>query len=69
MSITMPEEVQHRPVKSRRRPPAARKLFDPEITKQAIKDSFVKLNPVAGQEPGHVRRGGRRRADDRLRGS
>jgi K+-transporting ATPase ATPase B chain len=45
MSITIPEEVQHRPVKSRRRPPAARKLFDPEITKQAIKDSFVKLNP------------------------
>jgi potassium-transporting ATPase ATP-binding subunit len=46
MSITLPEEVQHRPVKSRRRPPAARKLFDPEITVQAIKDSFVKLNPV-----------------------
>jgi len=45
MSITLPEEVQHRPVKSRRRPPAARKLFDPAITKQAIKDSFVKLNP------------------------
>jgi K+-transporting ATPase ATPase B chain len=45
MSITIPEEVQHRPVKSRRRPPAARKLFDSEITKQAIKDSFVKLNP------------------------
>src|SRR6476659_8783646 len=45
MSITLPEEVQHRPVKSRRRPPAARKLFDPAITRQAIKDSFVKLNP------------------------
>jgi K+-transporting ATPase ATPase B chain len=45
MSITLPEEVQHRPVKSRRRPPGARKLFDPDITKQAIKDSFVKLNP------------------------
>src|SRR5215471_15248578 len=45
MSITLPEEVEHRPVKSRRRPPAARKLFDPDITKQAIKDSFVKLNP------------------------
>jgi K+-transporting ATPase ATPase B chain len=45
MSITLPEEVEHRPVKSRRRPPAARKLFDPEITRQAVKDSFVKLNP------------------------
>jgi K+-transporting ATPase ATPase B chain len=45
MSLTIPEEVQHRPVKSRRRPPAARKLFDPEITRQAVKDSFVKLNP------------------------
>src|SRR5215471_14488336 len=45
MSITLPEEVEHRPVKSRRRPPAARKLFDPTITRQAIKDSFVKLNP------------------------
>ncbi len=32
-------------MKSRRRPPAARKLFDPAITKQAVKDSFVKLNP------------------------
>ena len=46
MSITLPEEVQHRPVKSRRRPPGARRLFDPAITRQAIKDSFVKLNPV-----------------------
>jgi K+-transporting ATPase ATPase B chain len=46
MSITLPEEVQHRPVKARRRPPGARKLFDPEITRQAIRDSFVKLNPV-----------------------
>src|SRR5262245_40630127 len=45
MSVTLPEEVQHRPVKSRRRPPAARKLFDPDITVQAIKDSFVKLSP------------------------
>jgi K+-transporting ATPase ATPase B chain len=45
MSVTLPEEVEHRPVKSRRRPPASRKLFDPEITRQAIKDSFVKLNP------------------------
>src|SRR6516225_3831703 len=45
MSITIPEEVQHRPVKSRRRPPGSRKLFDPTITRQAIKDSFVKLNP------------------------
>src|SRR5262249_30255807 len=44
-SVTLPEEVQHRPVKSRRRPPGARKLFDPDITKQAIKDSFIKLNP------------------------
>jgi K+-transporting ATPase ATPase B chain len=47
MSITLPEEVQHRPVKSRRRPPGARQLFDPAITVQAIKDSFVKLNPRA----------------------
>jgi K+-transporting ATPase ATPase B chain len=39
------EPAAPRPVKSRRRPPAARKLFDPAITKQAIKDSFVKLNP------------------------
>ncbi|MDQ1423081.1 MAG: potassium-transporting ATPase ATP-binding subunit, partial [Acidimicrobiaceae bacterium] len=38
--------IEERPPKSRRRPPAARKLFDPEITTQAIKDSFVKLNPV-----------------------
>jgi potassium-transporting ATPase ATP-binding subunit len=45
MSLTIPEEVQHRPVKARRRPPGARKLFDPEITKAAIKDSFVKLDP------------------------
>jgi potassium-transporting ATPase ATP-binding subunit len=45
MSLTLPEEVQHRPVKARRRPPAARKLFDPEITVQAVKDSFVKLKP------------------------
>ena len=45
MSVTLTEEVEHRPVKSRRRPPAARKLFDPEITRQAIKDSFVKLDP------------------------
>jgi len=35
-----------RPVKARRRPPAARKLLDPAITKRAIRDSFVKLNPV-----------------------
>src|SRR5690349_14562137 len=45
MSVTLPEEVQHRPVKARRRPPGARKLFDPAITRQAIRDSFVKLNP------------------------
>jgi K+-transporting ATPase ATPase B chain len=45
MTMTLPEEVQHRPVKSRRRPSAARKLFDPEITRQAVEDSFVKLNP------------------------
>ncbi len=45
-TITEPlEPVAPRPVKSRRRPPAARKLFDPAITKQAVKDSFVKLNP------------------------
>ena len=46
MSTLLPEEVQQRPVKSRRRPPAARKLFDPSITRQAVKDSFIKLNPV-----------------------
>ena len=45
-TLTEPlEPAAPRPVKSRRRPPAARKLFDPAITKQAIKDSFVKLNP------------------------
>jgi K+-transporting ATPase ATPase B chain len=45
-TITEPlEPAAPRPVKSRRRPPAARKLFDPAITKQAVKDSFVKLNP------------------------
>jgi potassium-transporting ATPase ATP-binding subunit len=38
--------IDQRPPKSRRRPPAARKLFDPAITTQAIKDSFVKLNPL-----------------------
>jgi K+-transporting ATPase ATPase B chain len=36
-----------RPVKARRRPPGARGLFDPAITGQAIKDSFVKLDPRA----------------------
>ena len=41
MSITLPEEVEHRPVKARRRPPAARQLLDPEITREAIKDSFA----------------------------
>src|SRR4249919_2954052 len=45
-TLTEPlEPAAPRPVKSRRRPPAARKLFDPAITTQAIKDSFVKLNP------------------------
>ena len=45
-TLTEPlEPAAPRPVKSRRRPPAARKLFDPAITRQAIKDSFVKLNP------------------------
>jgi K+-transporting ATPase ATPase B chain len=45
-TLTEPlEPAAPRAVKSRRRPPAARKLFDPAITKQAIKDSFVKLNP------------------------
>src|SRR3981081_3286545 len=47
MSVTLTEDVEHRPVKSRRRPPAARKLFDPEITGQAIRDSLVKLDPRA----------------------
>src|SRR5215470_2252633 len=51
MTTTMTEPVEPvepappRPVKARRRPPGARKLFDASITKQAIKDSFVKLNP------------------------
>jgi K+-transporting ATPase ATPase B chain len=48
MTATLTEPLEPaapRPVKSRRRPPGARKLFDPAITKQAIKDSFVKLNP------------------------
>src|SRR6476619_3855506 len=47
MSTTLTPEpaIAPRPPKSRRRPPAARKLFDPAITRQAIKDSFVKLNP------------------------
>src|SRR5262245_46902977 len=40
------EPTAPRPVKSRRRPPAARKLLDAAITKRAVKDSFVKLNPV-----------------------
>jgi hypothetical protein len=38
--------TEERPPKSRRRPSATRKLFDPEITTQAIKDSFTKLDPV-----------------------
>ena len=37
--------LEQRPPKSRRRPSATRKLFDPEITTQAMKDSFTKLNP------------------------
>src|SRR6476620_2112077 len=47
MSTTLTPEpaIAPRPPKSRRRPPAARKLFDPAITRQAVKDSFVKLNP------------------------
>src|SRR5438874_3400728 len=46
MSTTLtPSATEPRPPKSRRRPSAARKLFDPAITRQAIKDSFVKLNP------------------------
>ena len=34
-----------RPPKVRRRPPAARSLFDPAIVKRAALDSFVKLDP------------------------
>jgi potassium-transporting ATPase ATP-binding subunit len=45
-TVTEPVEPAPRPVKSRRRPPGALKLFDRSITTQAIKDSFVKLNPV-----------------------
>jgi K+-transporting ATPase ATPase B chain len=45
--ISEPPVDQRRPLKARRRPPASRKLFDPTITKQALKDSFVKLDPRA----------------------
>src|SRR4029077_10431511 len=47
MSTTLaePTATPPRPPKSRRSPAATRKLFDPAITRQAIKDSFVKLNP------------------------
>src|SRR5215831_13693311 len=47
MSTTLTSEpaVAPRPPKSRRRPPGARKLVDPAITRQTIKDSFGKLNP------------------------
>src|SRR6476659_7259298 len=44
-TLTPDPAIAPRPPKSRRRPPAARKLFDPAITRQAVKDSFVKLNP------------------------
>jgi K+-transporting ATPase ATPase B chain len=43
--LTPAPTIAPRPPKSRRRPPAARKLFDPAITRQAVKDSFAKLNP------------------------
>jgi K+-transporting ATPase ATPase B chain len=46
MSTTLTEPTTPpRPPKSRRRPSATRKLFDPAITRQAAKDSLVKLNP------------------------
>src|SRR5438105_172739 len=47
MATTLPVSTAtpERPPKLRRRPSATRKLFDPAITRQAIKDSFVKLNP------------------------
>ena len=44
-TLTEPTATAPRPPKSRRRPSATRKLFDPAITRQAVKDSFVKLNP------------------------
>src|ERR1700751_4589764 len=44
-TLTPDAPASPRPPKVRRRPPAARKLFDPAITRQAVKDSFVKLNP------------------------
>ena len=36
----------------------SRPLFDPEIVQRALRDCFIKLNPVdAGEEPGHLCRG------------
>jgi K+-transporting ATPase ATPase B chain len=40
-----PTPTGSRPPKSRRRPPASRKLFDPAITRQAVTDSLRKLDP------------------------
>jgi potassium-transporting ATPase ATP-binding subunit len=44
-TLTPEQAIVPRPPKSRRRPPGTRKLFDPAITRQAVKDSFGKLNP------------------------
>src|SRR4051794_34000854 len=46
MSTTLaPAAIEHRSPQPRRRPPAGRKLFDPAITRQAVKDSVRKLHP------------------------
>jgi K+-transporting ATPase ATPase B chain len=44
-TLTPEQAIVPRPPKSRRRPPGTRNLFDPAITRQAVKDSFGKLNP------------------------
>src|SRR3954447_26583559 len=44
-TLTPMRPAEPRAPKARRRPAGSRKLFDPAITRQAIKDSFVKLNP------------------------
>ena len=49
---------------SRRRPPGARTLFDPAITRRAIKDASRKLDPRTLAKPGHVHRRGRLGAHD-----
>ena len=42
-----------------------RSIWDPQIVRRAIWDSFGKLHPrTMAQQPGHVRRRDRQRADD-----